>query len=104
VEKDQVSKHATGGFIPTGAFAISGKRVWYRGTRLALRIGLSEERLIVVPEVSTTVLDKELTLLPSKKGKGKGALAKSLAKRFSTHPDNLLEILPNGPSKTVQKG
>ena len=40
-------------------------------------------------------------LVPSLAGKDKGALAKSLAKRFGVHPDDLLELLPNGRSKSV---
>jgi len=103
VSKDQVSKHATGGFIPAGAFAIKGERKWFRGTRLALKIGLLGDRVVLLPEISKTELKGELLLLPSKTGKTKGALAKSLAKRYSVHPDELLEILPNGKSKTSSK-
>lgn len=33
-------------------------------------------------------------------GNGKG----SLAKRFGVHPDDLLELLPNGRSKTMEPG
>jgi predicted ribosome quality control (RQC) complex YloA/Tae2 family protein len=101
VEKKQLSKHATGGYVPTGAFAITGERRWFRGTALRLRIGLTEKGVVVVPDASKMRLKDELALLPSKAGKQKGALAKSLAKRFRTHPDELLERLPNGKSKTV---
>ena len=101
VKKEQLSKAAPGGYIPTGAFAIKGKRRWFRGTKLALRLGLREKKVEMVPEVSKTVLTEQLTLLPSKRGKEKGPLAKSLAKRFGVHPDELLEILPTGRTKTV---
>ncbi len=101
VKKEQVSKHAAGGFIPTGAFAISGKRRWYRGTPLALRIGKGEKRLEIIPKMSTRKLEQELILLPTKTGKEKGAVAKALAKRFKAHPDELLELLPNGQTKTA---
>lgn len=103
VRKEQLSKHAPGGYIPTGAFAIKGKRRWFRGTRLALRVGIKEKRIEIVPEVSKTALEKGLTLVPSKSGKEKGPLAKALAKRFDVHPDELLEALPNGKTKTVLK-
>lgn len=103
VKKEQLSKHSTGGYIPTGAFAISGERKWFRGTKLELRIGLSEGKLHLVSSNSKVKLDKELILIPSKTGKTKGALAKSLAKRFNVHPDELLELLPNGKTKTKQK-
>lgn len=103
VKKGQLAKHATGGFVPTGAFAITGTRTWFKGTRLAMRIGLGDQGLEMIPEVSERRLQKELTILPSKKGKEKGGLAKSLAKRYAIHPDDLLELLPNGRSKTVQE-
>lgn len=103
VKKDQVSKHAAGGYIPTGAFAISGERIWFRATKLELRIGLGEKTLEIVPSISKKNLKKQLILVPSKSGKEKGALAKSLAKRFDVHPDELLELLPNGKTRTIMK-
>lgn len=103
VRKSQVSKHATGGFIPAGAFAISGERTWFRGTKLALRIGTGEKGISIVPELSTVKLQGQLLLVPSRAGKEKGALAKSLAKRYGAHPDDLLELLPNGRTKTLEK-
>ncbi len=102
VRKEQLSKHVTGGYIPTGAFAIKGERRWFRGTRLALRIGMGKEGLELVPEVSKTSLKDELVLIPSKSGKEKGKLAKSLAKRFKAHPDELLGVLPNGKTTTMR--
>ena len=101
VKKDQLSKHESGGYVPTGAFAIHGERKWFKGTKLALRIGLSDNQLIIAPE--NAKLQKSLILVPTKKGKEKGSLAKSLAKRYSVHPDDLLEILPNGKSKTISE-
>ncbi|MBD3210103.1 DUF814 domain-containing protein [Candidatus Micrarchaeota archaeon] len=101
VGKSQLSKHATGGYIPSGAFAISGEREWFRSTRLRLKIGLKEEKVLVTPAVSPVSLEDMMFLLPSKTGKEKGSLAKSLAKRYKVHPDELLEALPNGKSKTV---
>ncbi|MFH0885424.1 MAG: NFACT RNA binding domain-containing protein [Candidatus Micrarchaeota archaeon] len=103
VEKKQLTKNMSGGFVPAGAFAILGERKWFRATKLALRIGLAEKGISIVPECSKTRLKDELTLVPTLTGKDKGALAKSLAKRFSLHPDDFLELLPNGKSKTVEK-
>jgi predicted ribosome quality control (RQC) complex YloA/Tae2 family protein len=104
VKKGQLSKHVSGGFIPTGAFAISGERVWFRSTKLELRIGKDEKGMLaLVPSISKTQLKNALVLVPSKSGKDKGAIAKSLAKRYNVHPDELLEILPNGKSKTAER-
>ncbi len=109
VRKSQVSKHATGGFIPVGAFAISGERLWFRATRLALRIGLGEKGIALVPELTainakpgTPKLRSPLVLVPSQAGKDKGSIAKSLARRYGVHPDGLLELLPNGRTKTLE--
>jgi predicted ribosome quality control (RQC) complex YloA/Tae2 family protein len=103
VKKDQLSKAAHGGYIPTGAFAITGERTWFRSTKLRLRIGKNPESssLEIIPDNSKRKLDSELVLVPSRSGKEKGALAKTLAKRLDVHPDELLEILPAGKSRTI---
>lgn len=101
VGKEQVSKYSHGGFIAKGAFAITGERTWFNNTRLGVRIGKEKDQIELIPAVSKRKLDLEVSLLPSRTGKEKGALAKSLAKRFSIHPDELLEILPNGKSRIV---
>jgi predicted ribosome quality control (RQC) complex YloA/Tae2 family protein len=100
VKKDQLTKNVSGGFVPSGAFAILGERRWFKNTKLALRIGLGEKGLELLPGISKKHLKDELVLLPSRAGKEKGAIAKSLAKRFNMHPDDFLELLPNGRSKT----
>jgi len=101
VKKEQVSKHSHGGFIPTGAFAITGERRWFKSTKLGVRVGIGKETKLaeIVPAVSKRTLDLESQLLPSATGKEKGALAKLLVKKMNVHPDDLLEILPNGKSK-----
>ncbi len=101
VGKDQLTKNVSGGFVPAGAFAILGERRWFRSTALALRIGMGEKGIQILPDVSKRRLKDELVLVPTPAGKDKGALAKSLAKRFGVHPDELLELLPNGRSKSV---
>lgn len=107
VRKAQVSKHAPGGYIPAGAFAITGERRWFRATRLGLKIGMAGGRLIIVPELAepktrNAKLTNPLVLVPSQKGREKGELAKSLARRYKTHPDELLALLPNGRTKTME--
>jgi predicted ribosome quality control (RQC) complex YloA/Tae2 family protein len=103
VRKGQLSKHAQSGFIPTGAFAITGERTWFRSTPLRLRIGLGDSGLRIVADCSQTRIKDELVLVPAQKGKAKGAIAKSLAKRFKVHADDLLQILPNGKTRTIQE-
>ncbi len=100
VKRSQLTKNVSGGFVPSGAFAILGERRWFRGTPLILRIGIGEKGIALVPDRSKTRLKNELALVPTLSGKDKGALAKSLAKRFGLHPDDFLELLPNGKTKT----
>ncbi|MEW6036069.1 MAG: NFACT RNA binding domain-containing protein [Candidatus Micrarchaeota archaeon] len=101
VSRNQLTKNVSGGFVPSGAFAILGERKWFRAVRLALRIGKGEKGVELLPDCSARRLADELVLVPSPAGKDKGQLAKSLAKRFSVHPDELLELLPNGKTKTA---
>ncbi len=103
VKKSQLTKSVSGGFVPSGAFARLGERTWVRMAKLARRVGRSEGVVEMLPEISEKKLELPLILLPSLAGKEKGAIAKSLAKRFGVHPDDLLEILPNGKSKTVER-
>lgn len=102
VQKNQISKHATGGYIPTGAFAITGSREWFRKTQLGVRIGLLEF-VIVVPQCTKTKIKREEIIAPLSSGKEKGELAKILAKKIGAHPDELLQILPSGKSKIIEQ-
>lgn len=103
VKKEQLSKTATGGFVPTGAFAIVGKRTWFKSTKLGLKIGKGEHGTEVTPEISKRKLENETRLVPLKTGKEKGDIAKYLAKQFEVDVTELLEILPAGKSKIVKK-
>ncbi|MEK6981440.1 MAG: NFACT RNA binding domain-containing protein [Candidatus Micrarchaeota archaeon] len=102
VKKEQVSKHSPGGFIPTGAFAIIGERKWFKSTKLGLKIGLDSGVPVILPEVSIKQITSAILLVPSKAGKEKGELTKTIAKRFAVHADSVMEILPNGRTKIVQ--
>ena len=103
VQKSQISKHATGGYIPTGAFAITGSREWFRKTTLGLRLGKTgkPEIAVIVPQLSEKKLGNMMSLVPMVGGKEKGELAKPLAKKLGVHPDELLQILPSGKNKVV---
>ncbi len=99
VKHGQVSKHAQSGYVPTGGFAITGERTWFRSTKLGLRVGMGNEGVEIVPIESTRTLKNEVTLFPNKSGKEKGELAKMLAKRLNIHVDDVIGLLPNGRSK-----
>jgi predicted ribosome quality control (RQC) complex YloA/Tae2 family protein len=104
VSKNQVSKHAQGGFIPAGAFAISGERRWFRKTKLAVRVGIGadEKPAEVLPECSKRKLKHEVLLVPSKTGKEKGEIAKQVAKPLDADINDILQIIPSGKSRIVQ--
>ncbi len=103
VKKEQLSKHATGGFIPAGAFAISGKRTWFRSTRLGLKIGRDEQGLEIIPERSARKLKNEVHLAPLKSGKEKGEIARFIAKKLVADVTEILELTPAGKGKIVKK-
>lgn len=103
VKKDQLSKHATGGYIPAGAFAISGKRTWFKSTKLGLKIGKGEHGVEIIPERSARKLKGEIHLAPMKSGKEKGELARFIAKKLSADVTEILELTPSGKSKIVKK-
>lgn len=100
---DQLSKHSQGGYIPTGGFAITGERTWFRSTKLGLKVGIGSEGVEIIPIDSKRALAKEIRLLASKSGKEKGDTAKIIAKRLGVHVDEITALLPNGRSKIDDK-
>ncbi|MFH1222449.1 MAG: NFACT RNA binding domain-containing protein [Candidatus Micrarchaeota archaeon] len=99
VKKEQVAKHAQGGYIPTGAFAITGERQWFRSTPLAIKVGLQDGTPRSVPANYGKKLDKEITIVPGKAGYEKGQLAKKLATALGIEFNDLMELLPSGKTK-----
>ena len=102
VRKDQLSKHASSGYVPTGGFAITGERKWFRNTSLGLRLGVGVAGVEIVPLMSAKVFEKQIILLPDKSGKEKGVVAKLLAKQWGVSVDEVLGLLPNGKSRIKQ--
>ncbi|MEW6329527.1 MAG: NFACT RNA binding domain-containing protein [Candidatus Micrarchaeota archaeon] len=99
VGKEQVSKHAPGGYIAKGGFAISGERKWFRGTPLALIIGTTDSGIQCIPgKCDVARFSFHAHLAPG--GKEKGDVAKLLAKKFGAGADinEILGALPSGKS------
>lgn len=103
VKKEQLSKHSTGGYVPAGAFAISGKREWFRNSKLGLKIGRGEHGIEIIPERSARKLKGEIHLAPMKSGKEKGEISRFIAKKLSADVTEILELTPSGKSKIVKK-
>ncbi len=94
VEKGQLSKHAQGGFVGQGGFAISGGREWFRSTPLGLAIGGKDGRLVCLPPVHQDAAGLGITLSPGAMEKGQAA--KTIAKATGANPDEVLLALPAG--------
>lgn len=94
VEREQVSKHAQGGYIGRGAFVITGERRWFRKTELRLRIGSIDEEPTVLPLVHSDKLEKEVTIAPGRMDKE--AACKKLSAHLSAKADHIASLLPSG--------
>lgn len=94
VSASQVSKHATGGYIAKGAFAIVGERKWFRNVELKLKIGIENGIPTVLPFLCTRKMDKEIILVPGTHEKGE--IVKRISKRLEMHPDEVQNLLPPG--------
>ncbi|MFH1094697.1 MAG: NFACT RNA binding domain-containing protein [Candidatus Micrarchaeota archaeon] len=99
VKPSQVSKHAMGGYVGRGAFAIEGEREWYRQTPLALRIGLDGEELRVLPACHPKRMDKETRLGTG--GTPKEEAARTLSSKLSRKADEIAPMLPSGKYGTA---
>jgi predicted ribosome quality control (RQC) complex YloA/Tae2 family protein len=94
VEKDQLSKHAQGGFVGQGGFAISGEREWFRGTPLGLAIGEKGGAVICLPAIHPQAPLAKFSI-----GIGnydKGQAASIVAKSMKVSADEALLALPSG--------
>ena len=94
VEKSQVSKHAQGGYIGRGAFAIEGERKWFRKTELKLKIGKSDGLVLILPFMHEKKPEKFVGLRPGEREKEDAA--KVLSAHLSCKKDEVLQLLPNG--------
>ena len=95
VEKGQVSKHASGGYIGKGAFAISGGRKWFRNTPLGLSIFRNEDGSV------THAPARGINVVPGSEEKGK--LAKKLAHLLEADVNEVLLALPSGDSSIADE-
>lgn len=101
VKPSQVSKHASGGYVGQGGYAIGGERLWFRGTKLVLAIGKSEDGIACVqPAICKRKLGSAILLVPGATEKGKAAA--QVAKELSVHVDEVLQLLPAGGFKILK--
>ena len=94
VKKGQLSKHAQGGFVGAGGFAIDGEREWFRSTKLGLAIGEKEGVAICLPAVHPDSQKMKVELSPG--NYDKGSAVKKISWLLKISPDELLLALPSG--------
>ncbi|MCX6777370.1 MAG: NFACT RNA binding domain-containing protein [Candidatus Micrarchaeota archaeon] len=95
VEKGQVSKHASGGYVGKGAFMISGERKWFRNTPLGLSISRNADGSV------SHSPGKGIRVVPGSEEKGK--LAKKLAHLLGADVNEVLLALPSGDSSIADE-
>ncbi len=94
VQKGQLSKHAQGGFVGAGGFAITGEREWFRGTPLGVAIGEKEGVVLCLPECHPDAKKMGFGI-----GLGfveKGKAAKTIAHSLKASADEVISALPSG--------
>jgi predicted ribosome quality control (RQC) complex YloA/Tae2 family protein len=94
VGKGQLSKHASGGFVGAGGFAISGKREWYKNTPLKLRIGIDEKGRMAVGAKNANWMKKSVVVVPGKTPKGK--MGREIARILGGEESEFVHVLPSG--------
>ncbi len=94
VEKNQLSKHASGGFVGAGGFAIEGAREWFRQTPLGLAVGEKDGVAICLPLVHPDSQKLPVSLSPGNYEKGQAV--KKISGSTKLNPDELLLALPSG--------
>ncbi len=107
VKKSQLSKHAQGGFVGAGGFAIAGEREWFRATALGLAIGMESHALSQGKDaedgtklvVCLPLCHPDAAKMKFAAGIGnyeKGQATKIIAKALGANPDEILLALPSG--------
>lgn len=101
VEKNQLSKHAQGGYVGAGGFAISGEREWFRATSLGLSIGMNEGIVVCLPSCHPDAEKMRFAIGNGNYEKGKAA--KMIAGALKANADEILLALPSGRFSLKEK-
>lgn len=94
VRKWQLSKHATGGYVGAGGFAISGEREWFRNTRLALAVGVEGNRRVSAGPENAPWLKKKVVIVPGKMDKREAA--GRIGEILGVPESEVAPVLPSG--------
>ena len=101
VRKSQLSKHAQGGYVGAGGFAIAGEREWFRGTPLGIAIGKKDDVVLCLPKnhPDAKVVGIEIGMGFVEKGKA----AKMIAHLLKANQDEVVAALPSGKFSIREK-
>ncbi len=100
VKKDQLAKHAHGGFIGKGGFAIIGEREWFRKTPLGIKVYLDSEGIPRTAPERMQVKERAVSVFAGGNDE-KGHAAKKIAKLLSCDVDEINLLLPSGNCRVV---
>lgn len=102
IKPGQISKKAPAGtFLPKGSFMIQGKKNFFRGTRIALAIGIKDSEIISGPidAVKAQTL-RYVVIVPGKKKQTE--LARSIQRVIGGSVDQIVRFLPSGPGEIIK--
>jgi len=104
LKKEQVGKHAQGGYAGKGGFTLKGEREWFKSTVLGLTLFIEEDKnkiqfVKVLPGENNSAGEKRVFIKPGNKEKGE--IAKLIAKKLSAEIDEILQVLPQGKSTVI---
>lgn len=94
VRKEQLSKHAAGGFVGAGGFAISGEREWFRNTKLILAIGIEENGRVSAGAEDAKWIKKKILIVPGKMDKREAA--EKIGGLLGVPETEVIHLLPPG--------
>ncbi|MBN2122437.1 DUF814 domain-containing protein [Candidatus Micrarchaeota archaeon] len=101
VGKEQLGKHASGGYVGAGGFAILGKREWFRNVPLKIAVGLDSKGRVAVGAPGAKWISKAVLVVPGKTGKGE--TGKGIAKILDVHESEVIHVLPSGSFSIVEE-
>ncbi len=94
VKPSQVSKHAMGGYVGRGAFAIEGEREWFRDTSLDLKIATEDGKVVVLPYIHPTNYPHQAVLSPGPTKKEE--ISRRLSAVFGVKMEEIASRIPTG--------
>jgi len=102
VGRGQLSKHAVGGFVGAGGFAITGEREWFRNTGLVLAVGVEGNGRVSAGAENSGWLKKKVLVVPGKMEKKEAA--ERIAQELGVPAAEVVPCLPSGKTSVIKRG